>query len=324
LNTLQVTLHYVVADSPLPTTEAFAKFSTLRQAILQEKKGIKHYRSDFIDSCIAYADRLRVRTGPDLESFGQRVLEDCGKLKAIRDHLCDWVLLEGEITNQQELSESVIEVLERLRELTSRPSEVRSWNDVWFEAHRIFAFETFLYIIAALLKVGAHQTLHEIYTSNYLIPATDRQGQDSFQKFDCFWAYSETLQPVLAPEGRKLNSPAAELLKRQADREDLPFSEIMQAELLTLLLSFITPDVRWYPQTLHYASYGDGFPFFMRAAQHKNFAKISKITGIESADELREKVKEGHERAGTDRWHTFHFERDFWSSMNMENLDTLK
>ena len=128
----------------------------------------------------------------------------------------------------------------------------------------------------------------------------------------------------MAPSSIKLHATAAELIKLQSDLEDLPFRVILQAELLTLLMSFITDGTRWYPQTLHYASHSNSFPFFMRAAQHKHFSKLAAITGISSADELREKVKEGHVRVGTDRWYNFHFERSFWSSMNMDNLDTLK
>ncbi len=156
------------------------------------------------------------------------------------------------------------------------------------------------------------------------MPSSDRYGKSNFERFDCFYGYSETLQAVLAPEGRRLHAPAAELVKRQADREDLPFGDIMQAELLTLLMSFITPETRWYPQTLHYSSYSSGYPFFARAAQHKHFKKLATITGIASADELRQKVKEGHERLRTVGWHNFHFERNFWSAMNMDEIDKLK
>lgn len=315
---------YITSDAPVPTSEALAKFNSLKQAVLQNKKGVKHYRRDFIDACISYADELRVRERPSVDSMGEKVLEDCGKLKAVRDHLCDWILLEAEITESEPFSEALIEALEKLRELKSRPPEVTSWNETWFEAHSVFVYETFLYIVAALLKSGAYQALHEIYSSHYLMPSADRYGDTKFERFDGFYGYSDALQSVLAPEGRRLYAPAAELIKRQSDREDLPFSEILQAELLTLLMSFITPDTRWYPQTLHYSSHGGGYPFFVRAAQHKHFKKLSIVTGIETADELRVKVKEGHERLSTDRWHNFHFERNFWSSMNMDSLDTLK
>lgn len=313
---------YITSDTPVPTSEALAKFNSLKQALLQNKQGINYYRRDFIDSCISYADNLRVRERPVVKVYGEKVLEDCHKLKAIRNHLCDWLLLEGEITDAEILSEEVITLLEKLRELKSRPPEINSWNETWFEAHSVFVYETFLYIIAALLKVGAYKIIHDIYASRYLLPSEN--GGASFKGFDCFYGYSESLQTVLAPEGRKLYSPAAELIKRQADREDLPFDSVLQAELLTLLMSFITKDTRWYPQTLHYASYGNSFPFFMRATQHRYFNKLSIITGISSADELRSEVQKGHVRLGTERWHNFYFENNFWSSMNMDNLDTLK
>jgi len=315
---------YIISETPVPTSEIHAKFNSLKQVVLQNKRGINLYRRDFIDSCITYADTLRVRERPTTESMGEKVVEDCGKLKAIRDHLCDWILLEGEVTEPEVLSEAVIDVLEKLRELKARPPELNSWNETWFEAHAVFVYETFLYIIAALLKSGAYSILHDIYSSHYLLASSAAYGRNKFETFDCFYGYSESLQYVLAPEGRKLYAPAAELLKRQADRKDLPFEDIMQAELLTLLMSFITPDTRWYPQTLHYSSHGYIYPFFVRAAQHKHFKKLSIITGINSADFLREKVKEGHELLGTERWNNFHFERNFWSSMNMDELDKLR
>jgi hypothetical protein len=315
---------FITSNAPAPAGEVFAKFNTLKQAILQDKKGISHYRRDFIDVCISYADELRVRERPELESIGEKVLEDCGKLKAVRDHLCDWVLLESEISDKKKFSEALIDVLEKLRELKSRPPEITSWQDSWFEAHSIFVYETFLYIVAALLKSGAYEILNEIYTSHYLMPSSDRYGQTRFENFTCFYGYSETLQSVLAPEGKKLLAPAAELIKRQADREDIPFSDVRQAELLTLLICFITPETRWYPSTLHYSGYGTTYPFFVRATQHKNFLKLAQITGINSVDTLREEVKKGHERLGVNNWYNFHFDSTFWSSMNLDEMDSLK
>lgn len=282
-----------------------------------------HYRNDFISACIEFADKLRVRQRPEVESLGEKVLDDCSKLKAVRDHICNWVLLESEITDEETFSEILINVLEHLRELKSKPPEITSWNNSWFEAHSVFIYETFLYIVAALLRTNAYKVLHEVYASNYLIPS-DRHGQSNFEKFDCFYGYSKTLQAVLAPKGQRLYAPAAELIKIQADREDIPFSDIRQADLLTLMMSFITPDTRWYPGTLHYSSYGNRYPFFIRAAQHKNFLKLATITGINTADELREKVKEGHQRLNTDRWHNLYYDQNFWSSLNMDELDSLK
>jgi hypothetical protein len=316
---------YILSETPVPTSEVYAKFNTLKQAIFKDKKGLSHYRHDFIEACITYSDKLRVRQRPEVDSMGDKVLEDYGKLKAIRDHICDWVLLESEINDESTFSEALIDTLEKLRELKSRPPEVTSWSDSWFEAHSVFVYETFLYIVAALIKTQSYQVLHEIFTTHYLVPSTDRVGDADFEKFDAFYGYSKSLQSVLAPEGQRLYAPAAELIKIHADRSDIPFTDIIQAELLVLLMTFIIEDTRWYPQTLHYSSFrGSRFPFFVRAAQHRHFANLAKITGIDNADGLRSRAKAGYERIGVAGWHDFRLGGNFWLSMNMDKLDTLK
>lgn len=316
---------YVLADTGLPANPAIAKQSTLRQALLQSKPGTRLYRQAFLDECIKYADELRVRQKPSADNFGERILEDCGKLKTVRNQIVDWIILEAETNPSDEFDEAVLSLLEQLIELKSRPEEVTSWNDNWFEAHSVFVYETFLYIIAALLKAGAFKTLHTVFTSHYLLPETMSYNTEKFVTFGVFLGYSHSLQSVLAPEGRSLYSPAAELIKRQADRQDLPFATVIEAELLVLMMAFITPDTDWYPQTLFYASHARAFPFFLRAAQHRHFLKLASITGIDRADNLRAAVREGHERLGTKQWHNFWArDRSFWISMNMDALDTLK
>jgi hypothetical protein len=312
---------YVTNNVSLPSSPAGAKFAALKQAIIQEKRGLSFYRQDYLDACCSYADTLRIRTRPDVANMGQRILEDCGNLKLVRDQIVDWVLLEAVNNPSGEFSEALTSLLERLLELKSRPSEVNSWNDVWFEAHRVFVYETFLYVVAALLKTGALDTLHHVFISHYLLPETEASGLNRFNTFDAFYGYSEALQ-ILAPEGVRLHAPAAELIKRQADRTDLPFTDVMQAELLVLMMAFIK-GCRWYPQTLHYSSRAGAFPYFLKAARHRDFQKLTKITGVNSGDELRAAVKSGHEKLSVDRWHNFWFDRSFWESMNMADLDTL-
>jgi len=98
----------------------------------------------------------------------------------------------------------------------------------------------------------------------------------------------------------------------------------MEADLLLLLMAFVVPNVRWYPQTLHYASSSE-FPFFIRATQHKHFLKLGVITGILDVDALREVVKAGHKRLGVDQWYDFQLSfTPFWKRLNMDKLDSLQ
>ncbi len=308
-------------DAPLPISDVQVKFNSLKQAIRGDKKDINRCRRNFIESYIKYVDALQVREKPAVEPTRKMILEDYGKLKVIRDYLCNWVLLEGEITDtdSEKLSESIIEVLKKLRELKfPHPKVNRS------EAHAVFVYETFLYIVAAFLKTGAFSVLHDIYFS-------DMPWGPGFESLNCHQGETKILQSVLAPEDQKLYSPvvktvkvevysvAADLINRQGGCQDIFFRHIMQADLLTLLMSYIISKANWYPHTLYYLSSPKReLPFFAEAVEPKNFNKLSKITGIESADELRVKVKKGSEK------YTCQFNITFLPLMKINNFCTSK
>jgi hypothetical protein len=177
-----------------------------------------------------------------------KVIEDCGKLKHVRNPLVDWILLEGPNAEAVDFAPSLLELLEDLRELKSRHPGMDSWQDSWFEAHALFVYETLLYIVAALLKTKSYVLLHDIFTTHYLLPEVDRFSKQ-FGAFTMFWTGSHLLQGALDPPGERLFSPAAELIKRQADRSDVTFQAIKEAELLIHMMSYVTTQ-RWYPQTV--------------------------------------------------------------------------
>ena len=317
---------YILSNERTPISPATGKYASLRQAILQGRPTIKLYRTDFLDSCLGHADSLRTRQAAQGSSNGEKTLADYAALIPVRNHLIDWVLLESGTASSPEFSESLSGVLERLLELKSRPPEITQWSDEWFEGHSIFVYETFLYIVAALLKTGSYDDLHTVFSSYYLVPDTASNGVDRFVLFDRFYGHGGSLKKVLiAPNGQTYISPGAELLRRNATRDDLPFKSVIEAELLTFLEAALNQGTRWYPQTFIYAGYPPAFPFFVRATQHKGFLKLAKITGTPDANTLRERVKAGAERLGVERWHDFYIHLNItpWQGLNLDKLDTL-
>ncbi|WP_394229327.1 SEFIR domain-containing protein [Shewanella colwelliana] len=311
---------YITSDMPLPANEARAKFESLKQAVLQEKKGLRMFREDFLDAVLSYADEVRIKERPSPDNFGNKVLEDCGKLKVVRNQICDWVLLEASSTIEDELAEEIIGLLEKLRELKTKPNDLNVWNNNWGDALAVFVYETFLYIVAALLKARCFQTLHEIFTSSYVAPIERVQRGVELETFSDLYGNADSLQDVLRP-GEKLYSPSAELIKIQADRSDISFKDLIQAETLTFMMAILQEDY-WYPGTLHYAEHYEKLPFFLRAAQHKNFIKLATITGIADASELSNKLKE---QLGKMQFNSRSFYRsNFELLMNLDNLDTVK
>jgi len=94
---------YITESDNVPSDPAISKYNAFRQALLQGKPGLSMYRKDLIEACVSYADQLRVRKNPDLDKLGQRIIEDCGKLRKVRDHITDWILLEGNAAPSEDL-----------------------------------------------------------------------------------------------------------------------------------------------------------------------------------------------------------------------------
>jgi len=315
---------YIREASNVPSSPALAKLSALRHAMLQGKANLNIYRKDFLDSSISFLDKIRDRERPDINSLGEKVLDDCGKLKHVRDHLVDWVLFEAENKSGPDFTEALASMFEHLLAAKSSPPQNSTWNDAWLEANNIFVYETFLYCIAALIKGGSFHVLHETFTSNYMLPENDyRGGGERFADFSIFYSHSDALQEVLAPPNQRLPSAAAELIKRQASRTDITFNNVMEAELLVLLMAFLREDTFWYPETLYYASRRTEFAFFIRASQHKHFAKLAIVTGINSADALREAVTKGQEKLKINTWGIYRSGGNFWNLMNLEKLNSI-
>ena len=203
--------------------------------------------------------------------------------------------------------------------------KLSSWADGWFDAHVVFVYETFPYIVAALLKTKSYRVLYEMYKAPYLRPGTDGEGRSGIDRFDSFYGTSDVLQAALAPEGRRLYSPAAELVKRHADRQDLPFQDVQQADLMTTFVACLNPGTFWYPQTLLYWPRYRGFPFFIKAAHRRHFRHLAAITGVEDANRIRSVMKEGTQiYDGATRGGFGWPGMSIGSLMNLENLDTIE
>lgn len=278
---------FILSDVVAPTSQIHAKFNSLKDALQKDKKGINSYRKDFENSCFEYVLNLR----PNEEISSEDVLSTFTQLKPIRNILVDWLLLESSYSEEKELSESIINIFERLIEVKNRPIDLQSWRQEWFEAHRAFAYEILLYFTAALLKNKKFHTLNDILTSHYLLPPHLKEDSNPFGSIQSFQFSLNALTPPPPREGQSWISVKGEFVKRNADRTDLPFSQIVEADFIILLISFLSSDIDWFPQTLPYCEQVNELPFFTRAMQHKGFQNLITVTGITTLSSLREIVQ---------------------------------
>ena len=205
--------------------------------------------------------------------------------------------------------------------MKGRPPEMNSWNDAWFEAHALFVYETFIYLVAALLKNRAYALLNELLSARYMLPESERHGSSQFATFETFYASSGTLQSVLAPPGKILYSPAAALVKQQAERPDLTFDALLEADAVLLFFAFMRDDAEWFPQLLYYLPYAKVPTLFARATSKRHFLALGTIADVASGDAVRVGWSAGVTRLHVERW--AHFNGNFYESLNVEHLDTV-
>jgi hypothetical protein len=315
---------YLSQSKDKPALPTIGKFATLREAIVNNKPSVSLYRQDLLDTAFAYADSFRVRKEPEVEHFDESVLETLRVLLPLRDQFIDWILLEGAAANATAFEETLVTFLERLLALKYRPPELNSWRVEWFDAHVIFVYELFLYVVAALVRLKRFSIIHSLLNTHYMLPESELDRGRDFGGFDEFYGSSRTLGARNQRLRLRRMDLVADLVKERSTRADIPFREVMQADLVVFLAAAIS-DSRWYPRTLIYARWGGHFPLFVRATQHKPFENLKTMLGISSADELRERFKKGCERLKVDQWDNFGVEHvSFWVAANMDALDTIQ
>lgn len=311
---------YITNDSTAPSNAASGKFGVFKNAFLGGQKGTRAYRTDFLAACVSYVDELRPRPTIQIQNteISQWIIDRFRKLTPIRNLIVDWVLLESGPDSSEEFEGALLEFLEHLVELRDRPEQVSSWSDFWYEGHQLFVFETFFYVVAALLKTGAFKTLNAVLMGSYMMPAHSTRGE-KFESIGAFYAHTEKINSALTSENVKYHSQAIELIKRNADRSDITFAAIKEADALAYLATAIR-GLWWYPQTHWYWGYGSTAQFFVRATQHRHFLKLATILGVPTGDELRKQFAEQKEKTAQSGWRG---RNSFESLINLQNLDTV-
>lgn len=314
---------YLNQDTSKPSYEIHAKLQSLKSAVTNQRPNVFECRQQFLQTCREYCDSLRVRTKPCNDDFAEVILQTHKELIPVRDSLVEWVLLEGN-NSTNEFEATLRSTVEMLIELSSRPADVNHWSDNWFHAHEIFSYETFLYIVAALIKTEAFSILHEILNSSYLKPSHLAQKGSEFCDFSRLYANSDYLQNKLSPENMRLYSPVAELIKLSATRSDILFNDLKQADLVLFMMSLLKLEIHWYPQMLLYSGHYESYPLFVRAIQHRGFKDIAVITGIDDSKKLTERLINGANLKNIDTWKHFRFAESFLEMMNVERMNTIK
>jgi hypothetical protein len=269
---------YITEELVAPPSKIQAKFTLLKQAVLQEKKTLGLYRKDSFESCYEYAESFHILEEPDYHGFNQKIKDDCHNLIHVRDAVVDWIFLESSLLSTDKFVPMLVELMEKLCDIASRPQELTFWRGDWFNAERTFVYEIFLYSIAALLKSEAFEPLYRYLLYKFKMPDSEINN-NKFDSFICFQPYCNY-----------------KWINGLSQRKCVPFIEIIQADIIAYLMFEIhyrskDTTLGWQSVLLSYLGYRDRhLPFFVMAERHNDFRNLATVIGVKTADELRRKT----------------------------------
>ncbi|HUT86124.1 MAG TPA: SEFIR domain-containing protein [Elusimicrobiales bacterium] len=192
---------YLMSGEEHTALPTIGKYNSLKDALFNSKANTIFCRKDFLDAVLMYAKHLRIRENPG-SNIEDRIIGDIHKLLPLRNQLIDWLLLETSFPETKKFGEILFNFLERILALKYRDAELTSWKNTWFEAHAIFAYELFLYVIAVLIKTDSTTIIHELFIGHYFLPDSVANSNSDFTIFSSFYSYSS----ILEKRNKKLNT----------------------------------------------------------------------------------------------------------------------
>jgi hypothetical protein len=271
----------------LPTSD---EFSDLKIALLENRPSIPYLRNIFVDKIFNHIDQYRIRTAPTEEHFDDRILTDLRELLPVRDQLVEWLQLEVSL-GPVSLKDTLLSFLERLLEFKFRPEDITSYKDIWYEGPSIFLYETFLYLVASLLKFRKYSELSIILNEPLLLPP----NRSTYNENHCFYDIFRTTSYALDERNKRLKlnrlSLIADTVRERATLSSITFSKLMEAEAVILFKAIISGRGGWNPHVLFYSHrWSLEYDLFRRAETMEGCKTLCLIAGVPDISVLKSEV----------------------------------
>jgi len=309
----------------LPARITVGKLAQLKEALHQNRPTAKALIADYTSSLVAHLEEYRIPVPATPEEYAVRLHASLDALLPLRNEIIEFFEL---VLTTQPTTEAVDQVADLLQDLLPyrfRPESVSSFNKWWWDNYAFFLHELYLYTVALFIKLRQFEALGTFFERRYVLPASVL-GNARALPFSVFRSHSEILSHESKKAGQNRLSVEADLFKQRASLKALPFTALMQADLMICLRMMIHPAAvdLWPPLTLGYAEYSDTFELFIRAQERRWFKRIASALGISDKAELVAKRGEwSKNHADQLGWLVTHADLNVDQLIGLEKLDTV-
>jgi len=275
---------HLFEDSPVKVTSA-QKAKRFRELLASGKGKPSVAFEDFADEFIANLEELRMTFSPnEQDKWCENIKENIARAHAHRDVFVDVVRTGARHLAGAEFMPSLLSLLERILAFTERPSSSGAWYEISEDNYKFLCYELFLYTMAVFIKDKKYAEARQLIEHRYVVASTyggsDLEGRD----FTRFNEYARSLEEICSQQGnaRRL-SVMADLLHERADRSEIRFSELLQADVI---LCLATRGNSWYPRSMIYSRHIGKLELFLRAVTKEGFQPLAILLALSTPAEL--------------------------------------
>lgn len=235
----------------------------------------------------------------------EKIIEKIQELTPLRDEIVDVFSAIAKYREDSAIYEEIHNFFEQLLPYFEYRNDGDS-NHTWAADHyKFFGYELFLYAVATLLKFKRFTQLNELTESRYYFSGSPfSRNQNNLASFVKFDTYSEALRNYNKRQPRQAYSIEARFLNKRANRKDIKFEDLMQADFLLFIIHQIDSKENsgrfwgyWYPATQVFAEYRENpYEVFLRSQSRKFFSKFKLCLRNISKEELTKLINSIEEK----------------------------
>lgn len=257
------------------------------------------------------------------ETWCQTIFGNIEHARAHRDVAVDVLSTGIKHIRDEWFYDALTRFLERLLPYQNRPQEMMgSFFECSEDNYKFLIYELFLYTVAAFVSTRRYGDARRLLDQAYVTPETLSGQRLKTYSFGQFNNQAGSLEGNCAKrENHRRLSVMADLVHDRADRTDIRFSNLVQADVICCLASSRKGDMYgWYPRTIIYAGEMGNLELFARAVTESGFEPLKLLLGFATPIEMINYIC-------SDRMQRLWQNRELFRSVFLEevfNLDKLR
>jgi len=277
-----------ITEETATTLKTSHKVAEIRSALLNDRRSAGGLIQDYLDIFLSSLEEFQLQGGS--ADFDDRILESLEKMTPLRDDFIDFVSTIFKYQERVDL-ENLRTFLEKLLSFSFLHENSQSFTEVDSDNYRFFSYELVLYLIAVLIKQSKYDEAAFFINAPYFFRSRN-SSELAHLGIEIFNRYLPSLDET---RNKRLNlrrvSVTADQIKARANRKDINFNDLIQADLVIYYITELRTGGRpWFPRTSVFNSRGYGIEIFERLVSLQHFEKIKKLFNVKTVEELKKMI----------------------------------